>query len=83
MEEDKDCGMYGLLCKERFDKIDKMQDKILSVLKGDGEKAGLCEQVRSNKKVCNILIAVIGLLSTAIIVRGVDLIFEWIKKSGT
>lgn len=46
----KDEEMYGIVCKERFDKIENMQEETLRILRGKNSDPGLVDDVRDLKK---------------------------------
>ena len=52
--------MYELLCKDRFDRIDKTQEEMLAILRGHNGNAGLIEEVRWIKKIHKVIIGLVG-----------------------
>lgn len=46
----KDEEMYGLICKERFDKLEGLQVETLKILRGRNSDPGLVDEVRELKR---------------------------------
>ena len=68
--------MYNLICKERFDKIDSSQDKIIDLLRGKNSTPGLIDEVRILKSRWTIIFGALAVLSTALVAQ----IIQWIFK---
>lgn len=67
--------MYNLHCKGEFVEIKKGLDDILAILKGDGDKSGLCDRVRDLEKSRANVLKVVGALAMAAVAQ----LGSWIK----
>lgn len=76
MTENTKFQVYEQICKDRFDGIEHKQDEILNLLKGNGGRPGLAEEVRGLKKVYKSIVAVIS----AICVISFTQIVIWIRQ---
>lgn len=65
MIDEEQFAVYERVCKDKFEQIITRQDKVLAILQGTGEHAGLVEEVRSLKRVYR---GVIGALGTILVV---------------
>jgi len=68
--------MYRLICKERFDHIDKSQQEIISLLKGKNGDPGLLDDVRDLKRRWTLIFAVVGILATVMITQ----LVQWLLQ---
>ena len=75
-EKSDDEKMYRLICKERFDNIDKSQQEIISLLRGKNGDPGLLDDVRDLKRRWTLIFAVVGVLSTVMITQ----LIQWLLK---
>lgn len=66
--------MYHLICKERFDNIDKKQDQIIDLLRGKNNSPGLIDEVRILKARWTIILGAMVILFTALITQ----IIKWL-----
>ena len=78
MADEKTCEekMYGLICKERFDNIDKKQDDLLDLLRGKNNKPGLLDDVRALKSRWGIIFGAVIVLFTALAYQIVNWLFK-------
>ena len=60
--------MYTLVCKSRFDKMEKKQDEVLDLLRGKGDAPGLVDQVRKLDRAYKAIIGAIVFIISAFIV---------------
>jgi len=75
----KDDEMYGLVCKERFDKMEGLQEETLQLLKGKDLDPGLVDEVRGLKKAYKRLVGGGIFIAAAITVQIVRSVGEWIS----
>ena len=74
---DEGCkDMYDRFCKERFDKIDIHQEKLMELLKGRNGNPGLIEDVRTIKRRWTLIAAAVGLLFLPVLNHLVDWLFQ-------
>ena len=71
---EKDEEMYGLICEKRFDRIDKQQEEILNLLRGNNGNPGLLDDMRQIKNRWKILVGIMVFLSSALVLQAI----EWI-----
>ena len=69
-------AMYNIVCKERFDKIDASQEKIIDLLRGKNSTPGLIDEVRTLKSRWALIFGALAVLSTALVAQ----IIQWIFK---
>jgi len=75
----KDDDMYGLVCKERFDKIEGMQEETLRILRGKNSDPGLVDDVRGLKKAYKKIVGGGIFIAAAVVIQILRIVGEWIS----
>ena len=76
MANDIDEKMYSLVCKERFDNIDRGQKEILDLLRGKNSSPGLIDEVRTLKSRWTIIFGGMAILFGALITQIIRWLFS-------
>ncbi len=82
MEEKKQIineELYKLVCGKRFDKIDEAIKDIAGLLRGENDKPGLVEEVRSLKKFNKGVIGSVGFVVCVIVAQIINWISGWLR----
>jgi hypothetical protein len=74
-EEDK---MYKLICSERFDKIDALQQATIDILRGSNGNPGLLDDVRAMKKAHKQVTAAVIFVVGAVSLQAIHVGWVWI-----
>jgi len=75
----KDDDMYGLVCKERFDKMEGMQEETLRILRGKNGDPGLVDEVRALKKANKIIWGGGAFVLCAVVMQTIRIVAQWIS----
>jgi len=68
---------YKLVCKDRFDTIDGKLDSICTLLKGDGEKPGFAERLRTIERRHKVIIRACCVAVGAVFVQFIIWVRGW------
>jgi len=80
MAKECDNRMYGLVCRERFDRMESMQEETLRILRGVDSEPGLVDDVRGLKKANKRIWAGGVFILCAFVLEIVRAAWGWIER---
>lgn len=80
MAKERDGEMYELVCKDRFDKMETLQQEAISLLRGSNGDPGILDDLRAIKRAHRMIGGAVIFLSATIAVQFVEAIWSWISR---
>ena len=72
--------MYDTVCKDRFDKLDKHNEDMLSILKGKNGDPGVLDQIREVKKFHRSIAKFTIFIGAAVLMQLIHGASTWIQS---
>lgn len=71
--------MYETICKDRFDKMESLQNETLGLLRGHNGDPGLLDDMRAIKKAYKLVAGAIVFILSAVLLQGIETIWAWVS----
>jgi len=79
----KDVEMYDTICRDRFDKIESLQNETIGLLRGKNGDSGLLDDMRAIKKAYRMIMGVVVFVCGTVGVQLIQDILAWLKTTAT
>jgi hypothetical protein len=79
-KELKDAEMYGIICKDRFDKLEALHKETLDLLRGKDGDPGVLDDMRAMKRGYRIVGSGVLFVIGAVVIQAVASLWGWLTK---
>lgn len=71
--------MYETVCKERFDKLEKMHEETICLLRGRNGNPGIVEEVHTMKRTYRTILGILAFVGSAVGLEVIGEVYNWIS----